>query len=336
MKKVSPVTLRGELKLAKQVFRYLDLDTSDLERVKIKNMRETVTVEDLYTQEELDAIFGACLETRDRAMLQVLYESAVRASELLSMTFENIEFQEDDIATVIVKGKTGVRQVYVRDSLPSLRAWLNVHPTGKGEIWLNLRGPHNPLTYPGLFQMATKVIKRASLKRKKRKILHMFRHTRITELVRMGVRGQSLSKLVGWTKGSNMEAVYVHLSTADVENEVRTKVFGLEVDEARTTPLLKSTTCPRCDTSNDPQVRFCSKCNMPLSDDAIVNALQQQEQRKEEIEQMVQERVDESMERVVQAFTSAIQSIEDTKTLKDLAVVFAKKMREESASVDSE
>ena len=75
---------------------------------------------------------------------------------------------------------------------------------------------------------------------------------------------------------------------------------------------------------------------MPLSNDAIVQALQQQEEREKEIEQMIQERVDKSMERVVQAFTSTIQSIEDTKTLKDLALAFARKMKEESASTDSE
>ena len=70
---------------------------------------------------------------------------------------------------------------------------------------------------------------------------------------------------------------------------------------------------------------------MPLSDDAIVAALQQQERKREEIEQLVQERVREEMEIVVEAFTAAIQDIKSTKTLRDLAVAFAKKLKEESA-----
>lgn len=43
-----------------------------------------------------------------------------------------------------------------------------------------------------------------------------------------------------------------------------------------------------------------------------------------------------SPKRVVQAFTTAIQDIKSTKTLRDLAVAFAKKMKEESASTDSD
>jgi len=275
IKEVAPATVRGELKLAKQVFRWLGLSTEDLKRVKIPKGKG-VTVDDLYTRDELTAIFGACHDTRDRAIIEVLFESACRATELLSMTFENTTFNDDGTATVIISGKTGTRPVPIFQSVPALKLWMNVHPTGKGKVWLTLRQPHEPLTYSGLFQFVYKKVRAAGLKRPKRKTVHMFRHTRITELVRLNIRGQILAKLVGWSKESGMEAVYVHLSTADVENEVKAKVFGLEPDKAIYEPLLKSTACPRCNTRNEQGARVCTGCNLPLSNDAIVKALEQQ------------------------------------------------------------
>jgi integrase/acylphosphatase len=275
LKEVAPTTARNELKLAKQVFRWLGLSTEDLKRVKIPK-GEGVTVDDLYTREELTAIFGACHDTRDKAIIEVLFESACRASELLSMTFETVNFNDDGTAAIVVHGKTGTRQALIFQSVPALKLWMNVHPTGKGRVWLTLRQPYEPLTYSGLFQLVRKKVRAAGLKRPKRKLVHMFRHSRITELVKLNVRGQTLAKLVGWTKDSNMESIYVHLSTADVEIEVKAKVFGLEPDEAIYEPLLKSTACPRCNTRNEQSARVCIGCNLPLSNEAIVKALEQQ------------------------------------------------------------
>ena len=218
------------------------------------------------------------------------------------------------------------------ESVPALKSWLHVHPTGKGAVWISLIRPFHLISTRQLYEVVEKAIERADIKREVKRIVHNFRHTRATEFVRLGIRGQALSRLMGWTKRSNMEATYVHLSTVDVTNDVHAKVFKLATKKEEPKPLLESTTCPRCKSKNDSDTEICSECNMPLSNDAIMKALQQQERKNEEIEQMVQDRVREEMERVVQAFTSAIQSIEDTKTLKDLAVAFAREMREESAS----
>jgi len=330
MKQVSPATVKSEVVLAKRFLKWADRDTSELERdrLKLPRLEETITVEDLYSKDELAAILNACIHTRDRAMLEVLYESATRANELLTMTFKNTSFNEDGTATIIIKGKTGTRPVPLFESVPALRAWLNAHPVGKGPIWCKLPRPHKVISSRQLYGTMQQALDRAGIEGKKR-IVHMMRHTRATELVRRGVRGQALSKFMGWSKRSNMEAVYVHLSTEDVTNELHIKVFGITTKEKTKRPLLESMICPRCKTKNDQNARICSKCNMPLSDDAIVKALQQQEQKREEIEQMVQERVDEAMQGVV-------QSLKSTKILKDLAVALAREMKEESASTDSE
>ena len=338
MKNVAPTTVKKEVGIARRVLKWLKRDIAPLSRdnLRLPRLESTITVEDLYSVEELDKVLKASLHTRDRAMFEVLYESAARASELLSMTFENVSFEDDGTAMVIVKGKTGTRQIPLYESVPILRTWMDQHPTGKGYIWTINQKPFSVLGHRQLHHLVKLAIENAGLKREKKRIVHMFRHTRATELVRLGVHGQALRKFMGWTKGSNMESVYVHLSTQDVNDTIKAKVFGFDVAQVTRKSLLTSKVCPDCQTQNDQNSRFCSECNMPLSKEAIVTVLRQKEQKSIDLEQLVQERVDESMERVVQAFSSAIQSIEDTKTLKDLAVAFAKKMKEESASTNSE
>lgn len=324
MREVSPATIKGEVALAKRFLKWSDRDFSHLERDKLKlpKIEDTVTVEDLYTKKELAAILKNCNNTRDRAMLEVLYESAARATELLSMTFKNTAFNDDGTATIIISGKTGTRRIPLYQSVPALKTWLNVHPTGKGAIWIRLIRPYAVIGARHLHHVMELILDKAGIRGKK-KLVHMMRHTRITEFVKLGVRGQSLAKLVGWTKKSNMEAVYVHLSTEDVTNEVHAKVFGLGTKKEEAKPLLESMICPRCKTQNSQDTRICSKCSMPLSNDAIVKALQQQERKREEIDQMIQERVDEAMQGVV-------QSLKSTETLKELAVALAREMRESS------
>jgi len=293
MKDRSPSTIKAEVELARRFLKWSGRDRSILDRDKLKlpRIEDSVTVEDLYTKDELNAIFKACLNTRDRAMLEVLYESATRAGELISMTWENTAFNKKTITTtiedkeeertiltaaIIIKGKTGTREIPLYESLPALIAWKNVHPSGKGPVWVALRSPHRPIGTRQLYETVLRAIERARLKRDVKRIVHNFRHTRATELVRLGVRGQVLSKLLGWTKKSNMEAIYVHLSTEDVTNEVHSKVFGIASKRAEPKPLLESMVCPDCKDQNDNHSRICSKCNYPLTHDAVKEAIDQQ------------------------------------------------------------
>ncbi|MFQ5885065.1 MAG: tyrosine-type recombinase/integrase [Thermoplasmata archaeon] len=278
-KKVTPYTLKKEFGLAKRVLKYLKVK-NDLDTFELPKRMDSVTVKDLYTEKDLNKIFEAAMDYRDRALLKVLYESACRASEVLSMTHEDLEWAEDGLVTAMVTGKTGTREVYLKESVPALKQWIDIHPVREGPIWVSLRAPHQPISYGNLHHVVKIAVKRAGLKKPKRKLVHMFRHTRITELVKMGIRGQMLSKLVGWSKKSDMESVYVHLATADVKNEVKEKAFGMPKDEP-TKPLLSTTRCPRCGAENDGSAVICDRCNMPLSDDAIVAAMSKEDRVKE-------------------------------------------------------
>jgi len=314
IKQIAPKTAQTERAIMFHVLRFLEREDQikEMKTITLPRIEDSVTVEDLYTTSELESIFAATMNPRDRAMLQVLYESACRAGELLSMDFKNVQFDNDGTAMIIVRGKTGTREIPINFSVPALREWMNKHPVGKGPIWIRLRSPYRQIIEDTLYKNVKATLGRANIHGKK-KIVHMFRHTGITEFVRRGILGQSLHKLVGWTKKSSMESVYVHLSTEDVVNEVRAKVFGFETEENRYEPVIKSKKCPKCEAVNEPSARFCHECNMPISEDAIVRAVDmksQQAMRITELEEQVKS-LELKIERGVPSDEATLQAIAD-------------------------
>ncbi len=51
----------------------------------LKNVETKVSPQDLITQEEFEAMIGVCINSRDRALISLLYESGARIGEIASL-----------------------------------------------------------------------------------------------------------------------------------------------------------------------------------------------------------------------------------------------------------
>lgn len=253
--------------------------------VKIPKFKGGITHDDIYKAPELLKIIHAATHPRDVAMVQVLYESAARRGEMVTLQFKDVVFQDDGTALISLTGKTGTRQVPIKESIPSLRIWMDLHPTGKGPIWLRHTRKTDkkgnlivtPVSGVQFYAIIKALVEKAGLGRSVRRVVHMFRHTRATDFVRMDVRGTALNKLMGWTAGSHMESVYVHLAFDDVENEVKAKVFGMGEKILPPETPMKAILCPKCNTLNKAGARFCTECNAPLSLKEALEILDEQQ-----------------------------------------------------------
>ena len=104
----------------------------------------------------------------------------------------------------------------------------------------------------------------------KRGIVKLFRHTRLTELSRRGISEPTLRAFAGWTDGSLMSKVYVHLSGRDMTNEILVKIHGVPAEKVKLPePLLQSRECKRCHNMNSSTAVRCSECDMLLVQDEI-------------------------------------------------------------------
>ena len=92
------------------------------------------------TKEEFEAIVKATENPRDRALVYVLFEAALRPGELLGMMVGSVEFR-DKYCLITVNGKTGVKRIPLVVSFKPLLEWLDDHPyqnDPKAPLWTSL------------------------------------------------------------------------------------------------------------------------------------------------------------------------------------------------------
>lgn len=251
--------------------------------IKIKTRKiDSKLPEELLTPEDVKAIVEKASNTRDRALIMMLYESGCRASEILTLKLKHVVFDQYG-AVIIVSGKTGMRRVRLVNSAPDLQLWVNHHPFRKDvemPLFVDL-GSHingRQLGYYALLHIVKLATKKSGIKKKV--YPHLFRHSRLTELAKYFTEAE-LKILAGWTGSSNMPKVYVHLSGADVENKLlmmHGKLTPESIEkEKEKKEVLKPKDCPRCKQVNSPTALFCERCSFALD---FETAMKIEEKRK--------------------------------------------------------
>ncbi|MEE2905140.1 MAG: site-specific tyrosine recombinase XerD [Gemmatimonadota bacterium] len=148
---------------------------------------------------------------RDRAILEFLYASGVRVSELVNLLLINLDL-DDRFATIFGKGSKerlvplgdpAVRALsrYLRDVRPGLDAG-----QGKGCVFLNIHG--RPLRRESVWALVKDTARRAGLT--KDVSPHTIRHTFATHLVERGADLVAVQELLGHSDISTTQ-IYTHL-----------------------------------------------------------------------------------------------------------------------------
>jgi site-specific recombinase XerD/ribosomal protein L40E len=237
-------------------------------KAKIKN--NSLLPEELLCEEDINKLVEASHHPRDKALIQVLYESGCRIGELLSLKIRNVQFDVYG-AVLLVNGKTGQRRVRIVASSPALATWINNHPLRENPdspLWIGLatRNRNKVLTYTGAKELLKRIAKKAGIK--KRIYPHLFRHSRATKLANALTESQ-LKQYLGWVQHSNMASTYVHLSGRDVDKALL-RLNGIPMDEEEGEEQFKVKICPRCQVKNSPTAKLCDACGLALEVKAAV------------------------------------------------------------------
>ena len=103
---------------------------------------------------------------------------------------------------------------------------------------------------------------------------------------------QQLKKYLGWTEGSNMAAVYVHLSGKDIDNAVL-KMNGIDFEERQEDNALKTTKCPKCGELQDARNEACCRCWVSFKsgmDESVISEVQELREMVEQLKREVESR----------------------------------------------
>ncbi len=89
----------------------------------VKNNKKLLP-KDLLTEEEVLSLIEAAKTQRDKAIISLLYDSGIRAGELLEMKKKDIDLSTEP-AHITVFGKTGNRKIPIMFSAPHIAIYLN-------------------------------------------------------------------------------------------------------------------------------------------------------------------------------------------------------------------
>ncbi len=220
---------------------------------------------ELITSEEGKNLIEAASHPRDKALVSALWESGARVSEIGTLRLKNVQFDRHG-SVITVCGKTGSRKIRLVTSTPYLSTWINCHPTKtdpESPLWVNIgqtqRG--RQMNYAGICKALRTLGKKCGLRKKTNP--HFFRHSRATHMANHLTEFQ-MNQYFGWIQGSNMPAIYVHMSGKEVDKAVLA-MNGIEEDREES-KREKARVCPRCEIINDVSTEFCFKCGAILDE----------------------------------------------------------------------
>ncbi len=208
------VTLRNFFRFA-QIQDYISVDPSlNLESPKIRR-----TLPGYLRLDEVELLLSqpdekTPLGLRDRAMLEVLYSTGLRVSELVSLRVMDLDTSvgcvrcigKGDKERIVPIGKKAVHLVdrYLRDARPRL--------VGKGKqalattLFINRRG--SPISRVGVWKILSAYGRQAGLK--VGSTPHMLRHSFATHLLERGADLRSVQLMLGHSDISTTQ-IYTHV-----------------------------------------------------------------------------------------------------------------------------
>jgi molybdenum cofactor biosynthesis enzyme MoaA len=133
-----------------------------------------------------------------------------------------------------------------------------------------------PLTHGSISMQLKRLAKRAGVE--KHVTPHIFRHSRITHLIKEKV-SESVIKLMMWgSLNTEMFQTYAHLTGSDIDSEIL-RTYGISVDKKNQEnghERLEPRQCKGCFAINSPTSHFCSHCGRSLTEEAIASETQMQ------------------------------------------------------------
>jgi integrase/recombinase XerD len=232
---------------------------------------------DLLTKEEVLRAIDACTNSRDRAMISMLYDGSLRPVDLRKLTWEDVLFDEYG-ALIRTSAKTGKERVIrLTFSSPYFAQWKTDYP-GKPEgsapvfishrIYQSAGGEHIPLEMDAIVRLIRSLPQKTGIERLSPAI---FRPSRITHDVTDGYDSSYLM-LKNWgTLKTSMLQVYAKPGEDYITNYALEKAGIKRSQKVKERErIFDPITCPQCSTINPPGKRFCGQCGLSLTEEAKI------------------------------------------------------------------
>lgn len=172
---------------------------------KVGVLKLEKTIKKPFSAAEMEALRTSCDVLRNRALIEFLYSTGVRVSELVSLNVGDIEMGRQEL---IVRGKgSKERRTYLTDSAKFyLRRYLQIRCKSEKvsleelqdrPLFATLDRPYSRLTVPGIQYMLRQLGKQAGVSDVHP---HRFRRTIATDLLNRGMPIEQVKEFLGHEK----------------------------------------------------------------------------------------------------------------------------------------
>lgn len=154
------------------------------------------TIKKPFSDEDRELLKIQCNQLRDLALMEFLYSTGVRVSELTALNRSDINFTNNDV-TVFGKGSKE-RETYITPSAGIyLKMYLDSRTDDNPALFVSLHEPYRRLSKNGVERMLRELGRRTGIKNVHP---HRFRRTMATNALNRGMPIEQVSRLLGHTK----------------------------------------------------------------------------------------------------------------------------------------
>lgn len=179
---------------------------------KIKKIKYEKLVKSPFTDEEIVMIKDACKNIKETALIDLLYSSGCRISEVVGMDIDDIDFENREI---LVFGKGSKERIVYFDAATKLhlQQYLETRTDQNKAVFVQKKAPYNRIDRSGLEWLVKSIGKRAGIKSC---YPHKFRRTIATRLLEKGMPIEEVKELLGH-ENINTTLVYAKVNRNSVK-----------------------------------------------------------------------------------------------------------------------
>lgn len=270
-KPYEPGTIRQQIKILKTFTKYLiknkivDITRDDLDEIKYpREVFDSVKPKDIPTVDQIEALIGAAVSIRDKAIIGIMVDTGLRPSDVARLTWRDLDFNQQRVKINITTEKTTTPvSCYVilhKSWLEEYRKQRNAE--NDNEFVFKDSNTGEPITYKAICHMLDRASSRSGFKFPKRARAKLFRATSITMKQRAGFSAAAISKMHFGTPDSKMMRHYSKLDDRDTEREALEKSGAVIVEHVE---MVRPETCPNCRWPCSPGIKFCPECGSPVT-----------------------------------------------------------------------
>ena len=183
---------------------------------RIHKIKTKTVVKSTISDEDIEKLRDQCTETRDLAMIDLLYSTGIRVGELVNLNISDVDLEQRE-CIVYGKGDKERRVYFDAKAKIHLQNYLDSREDVNPALFVTLDAPHERLQISGVEIRVRKLGRRLGLERIHP---HKFRRTMATRAIDKGMPIEQVQKILGHSKiDTTMQYAIVNQTNVKISHQ---------------------------------------------------------------------------------------------------------------------